>query len=277
MANTHVQKGDIITWTNGTGANVASGAVVIIGSLVAVALVDIANGAAGSVAISEVWSLEKNTSLAIAAGDALYWDVADGEINKTSADNYYAGVAVAAAGATDTTVAVKLGAERLPTAVTMAPGSGFAGTGTIYKSSVVKEGELYKTSIFIDLTGASSSTTDLDIIGTHATNPANIGQITAAVNGTIIGGKVTCLELPAGGADDIDLYSATVGTGAFDGGIAALTGTALITAGGAWASGTTKGMTAVPAANSYLYLTGGEAGTAAAYTAGKFLIEFWGM
>jgi hypothetical protein len=32
----------------------------------------------------------------------------------------------------------------------------------------------------------------------------------------------------------------------------------------------------VPPANDYLYLTGGAAGTAAAYTAGKFLLELFG-
>lgn len=161
-----------------------------------------------------------------------------------------------------------------PVAANMAPGAGFAGTNTVYKASVNRCGDLIHTSILIDLTGTSSSTTDLDIIGTNGVS--HIGQIVAAVNGTIVAGRVTCLELPAGGVADIDLYSATEGTGAFDAGIAALAGTALVTSGGAWASGTTKGILAAPAANSYLYLTGGAAGTAAPYTAGIFLIEFWG-
>ncbi len=150
-----------------------------------------------------------------------------------------------------------------------------SGTGTIYKNAVTLDGGLIKTSIYIDLTGLASSTTDLDIIGVGV-SPAYIGRITAAQNGTIDTIRMTCLELPAGGADDIDLYSATEGTGVFDGGIAALTETALLTSGGAWANGTVKGATAMPAANQYLYLTGGEAGTAATYTAGKFLIELYG-
>lgn len=149
------------------------------------------------------------------------------------------------------------------------------GTGTVYKNSVKLEGGIIRTSILIDLTGLASSTTDLDIIGQGA-SPAHLGQITAAQNGTIFGIRMTCLELPAGGADDVDLYSAAEGTGVFDGGIAALTETALITSGGAWASGTVKAAPNVPAADEYLYLTGGEAGTAATYTAGKFLIELFG-
>lgn len=149
------------------------------------------------------------------------------------------------------------------------------GTGTVYRSAVEVVGGIIKTTIVIDLTGLASSTTDLDIIG-QGLSAAHIGQITAAQNGTIDAIRMTCLELPAGGADDIDLYAATEGTGVFDGGIAALTETALITAGGAWANGTVKGSVDVPAANQYLYLTGGEAGTAATYTAGKFVIELFG-
>jgi hypothetical protein len=149
------------------------------------------------------------------------------------------------------------------------------GTGTVYKSSVEKVGGLILTRIYIDLTGLASSTTDLDIIGQGA-SAAHIGQITAAKNGTIEAIRMTCLELPAGGADDIDLYAATEATGVFDAAISTLVETALITSGGAWASGTVKASTAVPAADQYLYLTGGEAGTAASYTAGKFLIELFG-
>lgn len=149
------------------------------------------------------------------------------------------------------------------------------GTGTIFKSSVVKVGELFLTRIYIDLTGLASSTTDLDIIGV-STPAAHIGQITAARNGTIEAIRMTCLELPAGGVTDIDLYAADEATGVFDAGVATLVETALITAGGAWANGTVKGSTAVPAANQYLYLTGGAAGTAATYTGGKFLIELFG-
>lgn len=149
------------------------------------------------------------------------------------------------------------------------------GTGTIYKHRFDYAGNLKKLTIYIDLTGLGSSTTDLDVIGV-AGGVAHIGRILAAEIGTVEAIRMTCLELPAGGVTDIDLYSATEGTAVFDDGIAALTETALVTSGGAWASGTTKGSTAVPAASQYLYLTGGAAGTAATYTAGKFLIEVFG-
>lgn len=49
----------------------------------------------------------------------------------------------------------------------MTPGAGITGgTGTVYKSGVMRIGDIIRTTILIDLTGLSSSTTDLDIIGT---------------------------------------------------------------------------------------------------------------
>lgn len=157
----------------------------------------------------------------------------------------------------------------------LTPGAGVSGTGGAYRSVIVKQDGIIKTQIYIDLTGLASSTTDLDIIGVGA-SVAHIGQHTIARNGILFAGRMICLELPAGGADDIDLYAATEGTGVFDGGIAALAETALLTKGGAWAARTATALTALPAADQYIYLTGGEAGTAATYTAGQFLIELEG-
>lgn len=160
--------------------------------------------------------------------------------------------------------------------VLITPGAGISGgTGTVFKSFRTRFGNVIKTSIYIDLTGLASSTTDLDIIGVGA-SPAYLAQATLAAYGIPFTGRMACLETPAGGADDIDLYAATEGTGVFDGGVAALTETALVTSGAAWAIGVTKIFTGALLAAQYLYLTGGEAGTAATYTAGKFLIEVEG-
>lgn len=150
------------------------------------------------------------------------------------------------------------------------------GTGTVYKSAVSKNGGIFHSRILLDLTGLASSTTDLDIIGVGS-SAAHIGQVTAARNGTIFGGTMTCLEVPAGGVADIDLYWATEGTGVFDALVTSLTETALITAGGAWTLALTKAIAdPVGIANGYLYVTGGAGGTAATYTAGKFLIDLYG-
>ncbi len=161
--------------------------------------------------------------------------------------------------------------------MTIGAGPGITtGTGTIYRNSVTRVGGMIYTDIMIDLTGLASSTTDLDIIGV-GTGAAHIGQIDLRESGTILSGRMTCLEVPAGGADDIDLYYATEGTGVFDGLVTDLVEVALNTSGAAWTLALTKAF-ADPAAlaGKYLYLCGGEAGTAATYTAGKFLLEIQG-
>lgn len=153
-------------------------------------------------------------------------------------------------------------------------------TAESYASGIFRNGSLITTRIVVDLSTLVGSATDLDIIGESAAASCHFGQITAAKCGTLIGGKVTCLEVPAGGATDLDFYSASVGTGTQDVIItdAALgTETALVTSGGAWASGTTKGMTALPTADDYLYIVNGAGAAGGTFTAGKFLVELFGL
>ena len=178
------------------------------------------------------------------------------------------------------TVTLTAGAQTLTDktiGTSLTPGAGIFPSGAeSYDSGVWINGSNFVTQIVVDLTNLDSSTTDGDILGDGTEADCHFGQITTAVNGVMAGGKVTCLEAPAGGQTDIDFYSATEATGAGDSAITGLTETALITSGAAWTSGRVLGMTAVPAANEYIYMTSGAAGTAAAYTAGKFLIEFYG-
>jgi len=148
------------------------------------------------------------------------------------------------------------------------------GTGTIYRSSVQRVGGIITTRILIDLTGLRS-TGGADIIGVNGTAlVCHIGQITAARNGTILTGSMECFEAPAGGDPDINVHSATEGTGVEDGAIGDLTETLLVNAGDA-TLGSKVYFTGVPAADEFLYLTTGAA-TDADYTAGKLFIELMG-
>jgi len=159
----------------------------------------------------------------------------------------------------------------------MTPGTGIStGTGTICEHRVTKVGGLYKTEIMIDLTGLNSGDADGDIIGKADTANSHIGQILAAVNGTVFAGRMTCFETPAGGEPDIDLYCATEATGAEESAIGDLTETALLTADADWAAGDVKLLTAFPATTKYLYLVASGGATNATYTAGILLIELWG-
>ena len=148
------------------------------------------------------------------------------------------------------------------------------GSGTIYRSSVQRVGGIITTRILIDLTGLRSTGSG-DIIGVNGTSlVCHIGQITAAQNGTILTGSMECFEAPAGGDPDINVHSATEGTGVEDGAIADLTETLLVNAGDA-TLGSKVYFSAVPAADAFLYLTTGDA-TDADYTAGKLFIEMMG-
>ena len=126
----------------------------------------------------------------------------------------------------------------------------------------------------ISLTGLRSTASG-DIIGVNGTsNVCHIGQITAARNGTILTGSMECFEAPAGGDPDINVHSATEGTGVEDGAISSLTETLLVNAGDA-TLGSKVYFSAVPAADEFLYLTLGDT-TDADYTAGKLFIELMG-
>lgn len=147
------------------------------------------------------------------------------------------------------------------------------GTNTVCRTSAGLMGGVYSVRILIDLRGLNSGDTAGDIIGVNGTAlPCYIALLPAM---TILGGRMTCLETPAGGDTDLDLYSATEGTGVEDQAITALTETEIINA-GTQSLGTVTYFSANPAANTYLYLVG-QSTSDATYTAGRFLIEIFGV
>ena len=115
MAKNYIQEGRVIPFT--AGADVDSGQVVVVGSLVGVSMNDVANGAVGQLAVEGVYDIPAATA-AITAGAAVYWD-ADGDpvggtedsgaATATATDNTLMGYALATKGAGGGTVRVKLG------------------------------------------------------------------------------------------------------------------------------------------------------------------------
>ena len=158
--------------------------------------------------------------------------------------------------------------------------AGIEGTAAVYitqverlKSDTDTNVNIVKTKIMIDLTGLRDGGTAGDIIGKDGSGVAYIGQVTTVNQGTVFGVTMTCLETPAGGGTDIDLFSATEGTGVNDTAIGDLTETSIINAGAASAGTMVAGGDIV--ADQFLYLVGQGTGHAA-YTAGRFLIEITG-
>ena len=183
--------------------------------------------------------------------------------------------------ATTGTVTVTSGNKMINEAVGSAGIEGTAGTYVTqvsrFKSDVDTNVNIVKTTIMIDLTGLRDGGTAGDIIGKDGSGVAYIARVTTADQGTIFGLTMECVEAPAGGGADIDLYSATEGTGVNDTAIGDLTETELIN-GGTQAAGTrtASAATNVLAADQYLYLVGQGNGHAA-YTAGRFIIEITGF
>ena len=106
MAQNFKEEGQVLQYTN-SGSAIASGDVVIIGSLAGVALVDIANGATGSVRIDGVFEVAKTTGTAYVQGDELFWNTGTAKATKTATD-YPLGIAFEAAASGDALCLVKL-------------------------------------------------------------------------------------------------------------------------------------------------------------------------
>tara|TARA_B100000287_G_scaffold434616_1_gene499579 strand:+ start:159 stop:785 length:627 start_codon:yes stop_codon:yes gene_type:complete len=162
----------------------------------------------------------------------------------------------------------------------LTPGTGISDSAnTTYYSWRERFGNIVKTSIYIDLTDLASGGSANDIIGDDggAAN-CHIGQYTTAVMGTMFAVRMQHLELAAGGDPDINLVSADEATLAENSAFGSATnGVTLINGGDGTATDNTKlGETTMANANQYLYLTCG-ASTDAAYTAGKVLIEIFGV
>jgi hypothetical protein len=165
------------------------------------------------------------------------------------------------------------GSFGFPMGTPAATGAGIEGTAAVYETSVARNNGIVTTSIMIDLTGLNSGGTAGDIIGKNGSGVAYIGRVVTADNGTVFGVRLTCYETPAGGDTDIDLYSATEGTGVEDVAISTLTETQILNS-GALSTGQQVFGTDI-AANQYLYLVG-QGTSNAAYTAGRLLIEIFG-
>lgn len=102
------QRGETLDFTNNAvgATKIDANTIVALDAMVGVAGTDIAVGATGSLHVSGVYEMPKSSSSAIAQGAPVYWDGTG--ITGTASTNTPAGYAAAAAGASDTTILVKL-------------------------------------------------------------------------------------------------------------------------------------------------------------------------
>jgi hypothetical protein len=159
----------------------------------------------------------------------------------------------------------------------MIPGTGISGvSGMDFRNFIYRMGDVIYTVIFIDLAGCNSGDTDGDIIGKASTANCHIGQVTTLKNGLIYKGKLSCVETPATGEPDIDVFTATEATGTEEEAISGLTSTSMLAAAADWTKGVQKDLTGNVIADKYLYLVASGGATNDTYTAGQFVLELWG-
>lgn len=109
MAKNFIKPGEHLTFV--AGANIASGAGVLLGTLLGVSLTTVANGASGEAAVEGVWELPKASADVIAAWSRPVWDTATAAFITglaTTGDLLNGAIAVEAAGAGATKVKVRL-------------------------------------------------------------------------------------------------------------------------------------------------------------------------
>lgn len=102
-------KGETIEYTNPSSTKVVeAGTIVSLTSRIGIAAAEIPAAAVGCVHVVGVYELPKTASLAIAAGDLVYFSTSTNAVTKTNTD-VPCGFAVAEAAADDTVVYVKIG------------------------------------------------------------------------------------------------------------------------------------------------------------------------
>ena len=106
MSTNYIQPGNVLDHTPGSA--IASGAVVVMSSLVGVALKAIPSGTTGPVAVSGVFELAKLSTDTIDQGQVVYWDAGNSRITETASTHAVAGRAAAASGSGVTTCRVLL-------------------------------------------------------------------------------------------------------------------------------------------------------------------------
>ena len=177
------------------------------------------------------------------------------------------------------------GAQTARFAEPFATGAGADGSAGGITTTIEKiNGEII-TTMLVDIHGLLCSGTIKDIIGEDGASAAYITRVLPAKNGVVYKCEMACIEAPVGSNTslDIDLVSSTHSRAedqTYDGG-GGTDELSLIAAGASW----TKGMRKISAVGlnwsnltgDYIYLANGSgANSGGTYTAGKFIIKFYG-
>lgn len=106
MSKNFIQEGEVLDYL--AAAAFLSGAVVLMGKRIGIALGDIAIGETKAVSMTGVFSVAKLSTDVVAQGDLLYWDAGNSRLTTTVGANTLAGYAAAPAGAGVATVNIAI-------------------------------------------------------------------------------------------------------------------------------------------------------------------------
>lgn len=129
----------------------------------------------------------------------------------------------------------------------------------------------------IDFTGLKCGAAET-IIGNDEGTSCYFGQYTTNLFGTLFGGKILCLEELEGGDADVGIYCADESTGSQNTDPTTLTNAKELLDYGTWNIGDVAclDLSNPPNSGQYLYFVG-NLGNNSVYTAGKFILTFYGI
>lgn len=200
----------------------------------------------------------------IDVGGSFYWRVIGQEGTNVSTEEGVFDSLTATTAAITTMTSPTVAAEH---------GAGVIGTGVAPSTSRSTRDGVIITDIKLDLTGLASVATANDVIGLSAGGVAYIGQNVVATNGVIFKMELICLETPVGGDDDVNVVADASALLEYNGAGGVAYG---VNGGDAVAGQVVENLVQGLTANHYLYLTAGTGDTAAAYTAGQFIVRLHG-
>lgn len=155
-------------------------------------------------------------------------------------------------------------------------GAGAIGTSSFGAPQTYRwiENGIIVTQIKFDLTGLASVATANDVIGLSAGGAAYIGRNVVATNGVIFKTSIAVLETPTGGDNDVNVVTNASAVLAYDGagGTTYLVGDL----GDLLVGKSVENLVPALTEGDYFYLTAGTGDTAAAYTAGQYIVTLYG-
>lgn len=108
MANTFLERGNVLTVTNSTGSDLSSGDAILAAGCLRVLILDVANGASGPAYCEGVFTVPAVAVNAWDDGVPLYWNDTLRKLTDTSGGNYCVGFASEAKVAGTGTAEIKL-------------------------------------------------------------------------------------------------------------------------------------------------------------------------